>query len=46
MSEAELASTPVIDYFRPIVADGDTGHGGLTAVMKVSCSTLFEYSNL
>ncbi|KAF8610032.1 isocitrate lyase icl [Ceratobasidium sp. AG-I] len=35
LSEAELASTPVIDYFRPIVADGDTGHGGLTAVMKL-----------
>lgn len=35
MSESELANTPVIDYFRPIVADGDTGHGGLTAVMKL-----------
>jgi isocitrate lyase len=36
MSAAELASTPPIDYLRPIIADGDTGHGGLTAVMKVS----------
>ena len=27
--------TPV-DYLRPIIADGDTGHGGLTAVMKLS----------
>jgi len=36
MSESELASTPVIDYLRPIVADADTGHGGLTAVMKLA----------
>jgi hypothetical protein len=36
MSASELANTPPIDYLRPIVADGDTGHGGLTAVMKVS----------
>ena len=25
-----------VDYLRPIVADGDTGHGGLTAVMKLT----------
>ena len=25
-----------IDYFRPIIADGDTGHGGNTAVMKLT----------
>lgn len=25
-----------IDYLRPIVADADTGHGGLTAVMKLT----------
>lgn len=36
MSEAELAKTPVIDYLRPLVADADTGHGGLTAVMKLT----------
>lgn len=36
MSDAELAKTPVIDYLRPIVADADTGHGGLTAVMKLT----------
>ncbi|KAI1206656.1 isocitrate lyase [Annulohypoxylon truncatum] len=29
-------STPYIDYFRPIIADGDTGHGGLTAVLKLA----------
>ncbi|KAF8194230.1 isocitrate lyase icl [Pholiota molesta] len=36
LSEAELANTPQIDYLRPIVADADTGHGGLTAVMKLT----------
>ncbi|KAG2100420.1 isocitrate lyase [Suillus discolor] len=36
MSEAELAATPPIDYLRPIVADADTGHGGLTAIMKLT----------
>ncbi|KAG1829769.1 isocitrate lyase icl [Suillus variegatus] len=36
MSEAELAATPSIDYLRPIVADADTGHGGLTAIMKLT----------
>ncbi|KAI0884018.1 isocitrate lyase [Annulohypoxylon maeteangense] len=29
-------NTPYIDYFRPIIADGDTGHGGLTAVLKLA----------
>ncbi|RDB17878.1 Isocitrate lyase [Hypsizygus marmoreus] len=36
LSEAELAKTPYIDYLRPIVADADTGHGGLTAIMKLT----------
>jgi isocitrate lyase len=27
---------PAIDYLRPIVADGDTGHGGLSSVMKLT----------
>ncbi|KAL1840868.1 hypothetical protein VTJ49DRAFT_7660 [Mycothermus thermophilus] len=36
MSPEERARTPYVDYFRPIVADGDTGHGGLTAVMKLA----------
>jgi isocitrate lyase len=29
-------STPYIDYMRPIIADGDTGHGGLSAVLKLA----------
>ncbi|KAK5655966.1 hypothetical protein OQA88_5104 [Cercophora sp. LCS_1] len=36
MSPAERAKTPYVDYLRPIIADGDTGHGGLTAVMKLA----------
>lgn len=36
MSPAERAATPYIDYLRPLVADADTGHGGLTAVMKLT----------
>lgn len=27
---------PRIDYLTPVVADGDTGHGGLSAVMKLT----------
>ncbi|GAA97461.1 uncharacterized protein L969DRAFT_43814 [Mixia osmundae IAM 14324] len=36
LSAAERASVPFVDYLRPIVADADTGHGGLTAVMKLT----------
>jgi isocitrate lyase len=36
MSKQERAKTPYIDYLRPIVADADTGHGGITAVMKLT----------
>ena len=36
MTAEERKKTPYIDYMRPIVADGDTGHGGLTAVMKLA----------
>jgi isocitrate lyase len=28
--------TPWVDYLRPIIADADTGHGGLTTVMKLA----------
>lgn len=36
MSEHEREVLPPTDYLRPIIADGDTGHGGLTAVMKLT----------
>ncbi|TQS35135.1 hypothetical protein Golomagni_04452 [Golovinomyces magnicellulatus] len=32
----ERAKTQYIDYLRPIIADGDTGHGGLSAVLKLA----------
>lgn len=36
MSPADRKKTPYVDYMRPIVADGDTGHGGLSAVLKLA----------
>ncbi|KAK8075409.1 isocitrate lyase protein [Apiospora hydei] len=36
MTAQERASTPYVDYLRPIIADGDTGHGGLSAVLKLA----------
>ncbi|CAJ1375469.1 unnamed protein product [Effrenium voratum] len=36
MSPADRAKTPVVDYLNPIIADADTGHGGLTATMKLA----------
>jgi isocitrate lyase len=36
MSADERRTTPYVDYMRPIVADGDTGHGGLSAVIKLA----------
>ena len=33
--EQRIAQKPV-DYFAPIIADADTGHGGTTAVMKLT----------
>ena len=36
LTDEERKRTPYIDYMRPIIADGDTGHGGLTAVLKLA----------
>ncbi|KAI1748797.1 isocitrate lyase, partial [Xylaria castorea] len=36
MTPEERQKTPYVDYLRPIVADGDTGHGGLSAVLKLA----------
>jgi isocitrate lyase len=36
MSPNELAAVPEVDYYRPIIADADTGHGGLTAIMRLT----------
>merc|ERR1712129_285411 len=32
----ERAATPAVNYLNPIIADADTGHGGLTATMKLA----------
>jgi len=34
--KSERSKCPSVDYLRPIIADADTGHGGLTAVMKLT----------
>ncbi|KAG5355208.1 Isocitrate lyase [Yarrowia sp. E02] len=37
LPESERAKLPApVDYLRPIIADADTGHGGLTAVVKLT----------
>ncbi|KAK3326361.1 isocitrate lyase [Apodospora peruviana] len=33
---AQRSKLQNVDYLRPIIADADTGHGGLTAVMKLT----------
>ena len=34
--KANRASVANTDFLRPIIADADTGHGGLTAIMKLT----------
>lgn len=36
MTPEQREKTPYIDYMRPIVADADTGHGGMGTVMKLA----------
>lgn len=36
LSKEERAKAPYTDFLRPIIADGDTGHGGLSAVLKLA----------
>ncbi|KAJ1727048.1 isocitrate lyase 1 [Coemansia sp. Benny D160-2] len=36
VAPAQRASMPHIDFLRPIIADADTGHGGITANMKLA----------
>merc|ERR1712137_1286733 len=36
MSAEERAKTPAVNFLNPIIADADTGHGGLTATMKLT----------
>lgn len=36
MTKEQRLATPNVDFFPPIIADADTGHGGLTAVAKLA----------
>ncbi|VEU24179.1 DEKNAAC105414 [Brettanomyces naardenensis] len=36
VSKEERAKLPYIDFLRPIIADADTGHGGTTAIFKLT----------
>ncbi|KFZ19345.1 hypothetical protein V501_00707 [Pseudogymnoascus sp. VKM F-4519 (FW-2642)] len=36
LTSEQRAKTPYTDFLRPIIADGDTGHGGLSAVLKIA----------
>merc|ERR1719310_1470504 len=36
MTQKERDAKPPVDYMNPIIADADTGHGGLTATMKLA----------
>merc|ERR550537_479638 len=36
LSPEQRAKAKAVDYFAPIIADADTGHGGLTATMKLT----------
>ena len=36
MPISERSKLTSVDYLNPIIADADTGHGGLTAVMKLT----------
>lgn len=36
VSPQERAKLNYIDYLRPIIADADTGHGGITAIVKLT----------
>merc|ERR1711865_623094 len=41
MSPEDRAKHPPVDYLNPIIADADTGHGGITATMKL-CKMFIE----
>ncbi|KJE96888.1 isocitrate lyase [Capsaspora owczarzaki ATCC 30864] len=36
LTREQRIQSPTIDYMAPIVADADTGHGGLSAIMKLT----------
>jgi len=36
VSKEQRAKLPYVDFLRPIIADADTGHGGITAIIKLT----------
>ena len=36
MTKEQRIATPFVDFLRPIIADADTGHGGLTAIARLA----------
>lgn len=36
MTKEQRIASPYVDFFPPIIADADTGHGGLTAISKLA----------
>lgn len=36
LTPEQRAKTPYTDFLRPIIADADTGHGGITAIIKLT----------
>merc|ERR1711881_746822 len=36
MTPEQREKNPAVDFLNPIIADADTGHGGLTATMKLT----------
>merc|ERR1712072_1216144 len=36
MSRDQRANAVPVDYLRPLIADADTGHGGITAILKLT----------
>ncbi|KAE9404001.1 isocitrate lyase icl [Gymnopus androsaceus JB14] len=36
MSNQERAENPDVDYLRPLIADADSGHGGLSSILKLT----------
>ncbi|KAK6198862.1 isocitrate lyase [Scheffersomyces amazonensis] len=36
LTKAQRAKLPYTDFLRPIIADADTGHGGITAIIKLT----------
>jgi len=43
MTEAERAANPPTDFLRPIIADGDTGHGLVPSFLPSFANDDYHY---